>query len=196
MDFSWLSMVKPSDWISATLNALSILAAILLATWISPKVADRKALREQQERLLRVLLNTRQTPAHSDYQAAIALLPLDFRHHPAVLHARDAYLATVNTQSPADPDEARRHLDETIARQAEMISAMANVLGCEISADSLIAGGYISQGFAERDMLNVQSMIAWQRIAAALERNNEMFAATLQAQPPSLATSEAGKENG
>lgn len=194
MDLNWLSMVEPSDWISAALNALSILAAILVATWISPMIADRKALREQQERLLKVLLNTRQTPAHSDYQAAIALLPLDFRHHPAVLKARDEYLEIVNTQIPSDPDAARQHLDDTVAKQAEMISAMANVLGFQISKESLIAGGYISQGFAERDMLNVQSMIAWQRIALALERNNEMLAATLQSQQ-SLSEASEGEEN-
>ena len=196
MDFSWLLMVKPSDWISAALNALSILAAILVATWISPKIADRKALREQQERLLRVLLNTRQTPAHSDYQAAIALLPLDFRHHPAVLKARDAYLKIVNTNVPADPDAAGKHLDDTIAKQSEMITAMADVLGFQISKESLIAGGYISQGFAERDMLNVQSMIAWQRIALALERSNEMLAASLQAPQLPAEMSEAEENSG
>lgn len=50
---------------------------------------------------------------------------------------------------------------------------------------------YISQGFAERDMLNVQSMIA-----VALERSNEMLAASLQPQQQPSEASETEQNSG
>jgi hypothetical protein len=37
----------------------------------------------------------------------------------------------------------------------------------------------VSKGFVDREELHLEAMRAWPRIAAALERNNDMFAWTL-----------------
>ena len=176
----WWSSITAGDWLQAVLNAVSILAAILIASLIGPKLVERKARQDQRERLLRVMLHTWPTPANPDWQSSITLIPFDFKDCKAVLEARQAYLDTVNRQPPTEEEAATAHFDEARAKQASLIAAVANELGFDITLESFLSGIYVSKGFTDRENLTLNAMFAWQRIATALERNNEMFAATLQ----------------
>lgn len=176
----WWSSITAGDWLQAVLNAVSILAAILIASLVSPKLVARRAHRDQRERLLRVLLHTWPTPANPEYQSSITLIPLDFKDSKSVLDARQAYLDAVNQPAPSEDEAAKAQFEDFRTKQAALISAIAVELGFDISPESILSGTYISKGFTDRENLTLNAMFAWQRIATALERNNEMFAATLQ----------------
>jgi hypothetical protein len=181
----WWSSITAGDWLQAVLNAVSIFAAIMIASFITPRWEERKARRDQRERLLRVMLHTWPTPANPDWQSSITLIPFDFKGCKAVLGARQAYLDTVNRQPPTEEEAATAHFDEARTKQAALIAAVANELGFNITPESFLSGIYVSKGFTDRENLTLNAMFAWQRIATALERNNEMFAATLQSTTPS-----------
>jgi hypothetical protein len=186
----WWSTVTVGDWLQAVLNAGSIFAAIMIASFITPKLERRKARRDQRERLLRVMLHTWPTPANPEWQSSITLVPFDFKGCEAVLEARQIYLDTVNQQPPDDEESAKAHFEDFRAKQAALIAAIANNLGFDITPESFLSGSYVSKGFTDRENLILNAMFAWQRIAAALERNNEMFAATIQANAPEKQTDE------
>lgn len=161
--------------VSLWLNAASIIIGVVIAAFVSPWVASRTAKRDQQERLLRVLLNTWQTPANVDYQSSIALIPLDFKGCKSILSLRTALLTELNIP-PSDDAKEQSERNELIQdMQANLISAIARELNFDVTPESLRAGVYVSKGFVDRANLEVGAMIAWHRIADALERNNSML---------------------
>src|SRR5438128_704944 len=93
--FAW-GAISAGDWLSAIVNAVSVVAAIIIASLISPRLVKNQARRDQRERLLRVLLHTWPTPANPEYQSSITLIPLDFKGCKKVLAARQTYLNAVN----------------------------------------------------------------------------------------------------
>jgi hypothetical protein len=191
----WYSSIHANDWLSASLNAISIFAAIMIASFITPKLEARKARRDQRERLLRVMLHTWPSPANPDWQSSITLIPFDFKGCKAVLEARQSYLDQVNETPPEEEAAAEAHYDEARARQAALIVAVANELGFDITTEGFQSGIYVSKGFTDRENLTLNAMFAWQRIAAALERNNELVAGMMTAQAsPASPPSECGSQ--
>ncbi len=178
--------------VSIWLNAGSIIVGVILAGFISPWLAARTSRRDQQERLLRILLNTWQLPANADYQSSIALIPLDFKGCPKILSARQGLLKAVNTPAPEDQDAQAEHNRRLGELQAALISEIAKELDFDITPESLMSGAYLSKGFVDREHLILGALVAWQRIAHALERNNEMFAATLSSPGEGKDSSEIG----
>ena len=174
----WLGIGR-GEWLTAITNMMAIIIAILIAAKIAPKAEERRACRDQQERLLRVLIATSPTPANPDYQGAIALIPIDFRGYKSVLGARDEYLTLVNTAAPTDEEGAADLLKRTVEKQADMIAAIAQELGFDLTSEGLRSGAYVSKGFVDREHLQLDAMRSWTRIADALERNNQMFAWSL-----------------
>ncbi len=133
---------------------------------------------------MRVLLHTWPTPANPEYQSSITLIPLDFKGCAKILLARQTYLNAVNQPPPEEEEAAKAQFEDFRNKQAALISIIAIELGFAISPESILSGTYISKGFTDREQLITNALFAWQRIATALERNNEMFAATLQGSPP------------
>ena len=179
-----LGSSEPSLWgIDASLwiNGASVIVAVVIAAFLTPWLAGRSARRDQQEKLLRTLLNTWQTVANPDYQSAIALIVVDFKGRKNILKARQELLDLVNSPMPDEETLAAKRFDDNRRLQAELITAIANELDFDITAAELIGGAYISQGFVTRENVIFDGFVAWQRIAAALEENNRMFAATLAA---------------
>ena len=170
----FLSDIEPADWLAIAVNALGIMAAILVAAWLAPRITSREEKRSSQERLLRMLLNTWLLPAHQDYQSAIVLIPMEFQGNNNVLGARKQYLDHVGARFPDDPKQLERHHDETAIRQTALIEAIATALSIDIKAADLMAGRYLAQGFTERDALSVSAAKAWIRIADAMEKNNQL----------------------
>lgn len=171
----WWSAIDAGDWLGAVVNGASIFIAILIAIHFTPKINDKKARRDAQERLLRVLINSWQMPANADYQSSIALIPLDFKGCSKVLVARDELLLAVNKPASADQSEIDESFEFTRDKQALLIAAVANEVGYNITAESLLAGVYVTKGFIDRETMLIDAMTAWPRIATALERSNEMF---------------------
>lgn len=183
----WWSVIDAGDWLGAIVNGASILFAILIAVYFTPKLNDKKSRRDAQERLLRILINTWLTPANADYQSSIALLPLDFKGCSKVLNAREELLLVVNQMAPTETSEVSQHFETTRQKQAALIATVANEVGYDISAESLMTGAYVTQGFVDREALLINAMIAWPRIATALERSNELFGPAQSDQPSSQA---------
>lgn len=178
IQLGWLGLT-PAEWLNAILTGASVLVAIIIASLISPKLAERSARRHQRERLLRILISTSPLPANPDYQGAIGLIPIDFKGCARVLDARAEYLALVNSPIPAETENIIAHTRDTINKQADLIAAIGQEIGFDITRQSLIDGSYVSQGFADREQLNIEAMRSWLRIASALEKNNQMFELTI-----------------
>ncbi len=126
-----------------------------------------------------VLLHTWPTPANPEYQSSITLVPLDFKGSKNVLRAREVYLRAVNQPLETEETAAKAQFEDMRQKQAELISEIAQELNFDISPASILSGTYISKGFTDREELVIGSLFAWQRIAAALEFNNRMLAASL-----------------
>jgi hypothetical protein len=167
--------IPAGDQISALANGIGILVAILIAAIVTPAIANRKSKRDQQERILRILINTWLTPSNPEYQSAIALIPLDFKGCRDVIMARDNLIECVNIPSPSDVESATSQLADTRDHQAVLISTLAARLGFTIPPESLLNGSYITQGFIDRERLILDAMASWPRIALALERSNDLF---------------------
>lgn len=170
--------VPPGDLLGALVNGLAIAVGISSTLWLTPKIADRGAKRDRKERLLRLLLATWQTPANPDYQAAITLAALDFHDDPSVLLARSQYIEHVNV-IPVEED-LQAHFTRSRELQINIMVKMADVLDYDITAPGLLSQAYLTQGFVDRDLLNLNAMAAWPRIAAALEAANDMARGTIQ----------------
>lgn len=190
----WLSGISAGDWLQAIINGVSILAAIIIAALITPKLVARRAQREQRERLLRSLLHTWPTPANPEYQSSITLIPLDFKGCRKILEARQVYLDAVNQPAATDEEAVKAQVEDWRSKQAILISLIAQELGFDITPESILSGTYISKGFTDREQLIINALFAWQRIATALERNNVMFAATIQGNAPPEQENKVEKE--
>ena len=130
------------------------------------------------------MLHTWPTPANPEYQSSITLIPLDFKGCRKVLEARQVYLDAVNQPAATDEEAAKVQVEDWRSKQAVLISRIAQELNFDITPESIMSGAYISKGFTDREQLIINALFAWQRIAVALERNNVMFAATLQPDAP------------
>lgn len=168
--------ITPSDWLNAGVTTLGMFFAILTAVWISPWITGRQTRRDNQERLLRMLMNTRLIPANPDYQTAIAMIPLEFKGNEKVCTAHKRYLATVNVKvDQIDIKKAAEHDETTTLHQNQLIAAMANALDFPgVTPDTLKSDGYVSRGFVNREQMLMQAMQAWPRIAEAIEQSNRI----------------------
>lgn len=164
---------------SIWLNAAGILVGLGIAGLLTPWLASRSTRRDQQERTLRLMLNTWQIPANPDYQHAMAVIPLDFRRCRAVLAAHDRLLDAVNAPEATSEEDARSKNEQITDCQHRLMEAMADEIGLHLPAAKLRDSAYLSRGFLDREMLLIEAMRAWSRIADALERNNKLFEATI-----------------
>jgi hypothetical protein len=168
----WLGL-DISVWLNAASIIIGAVVALLVAGYLSPKLAAKSAKRDQQERLLRVLISTRQTVANPDYQAVINLIPIDFKGVRDILSAREAYLQCVRIPLPEGDELIHARIAEQFSLQGVLIHTIASHLGYAISESDLDASSYyLSQGFVDRQDIEVLAQRAWPRIADALERQN------------------------
>jgi hypothetical protein len=184
------------DWLTAITNMLAIIIAILIAAKIAPKAEERRARRDQQERLLRILIATSPLPANPDYQGAIALIPIDFKGNQRILDARLEYLAVVNTPPPEEEQAAVDHYKMQTEKQADLIAVIAQELDFDLTSEGLRSGAYISKGFVDREQLQIEAMRSWARIADALDRNNQMVAWSLSQSQAAPAVDEPAEHGG
>jgi hypothetical protein len=174
----WLG-IGSGDWLSAITNATAIVIALLIAAKIGPKAEERRARRDQQERLLRILISTSPMPANPEYQGAIGLIPIDFKGNERILGLRTEYLALVNEPVPAEETAATKQFERFREKQSDLIAAIAQALDFDLTRDGLLKGTYVSKGFTDREELLLEAMRSWPKIAIALELNNHMFAQSL-----------------
>ncbi len=166
---TWLGL-DISIWVNGVSIIVGAVIAIVVAAIITPRINRNHAQRDQQERILRALIMTRNSPANFDYNAAINLIPIDFKGCTSILRSRKDYISTANKVS--DDLSVRQEIyDEQLAMQSALINAIASHLGYDISVDELTADlHYLSNGAVMRENIEIEAHRAWPRIAEALEK--------------------------
>lgn len=190
----WLG-IDSGDWLAAITNMLAIIIAVVIAARIAPKAEERRSRRDQQERLLRVLISTAPMPANPEYQGAIGLIPLDFKGNKRVLDARHHYLTLAYEALPDEVEAQASHYNRQLEAQSDLIAAMAQEIGFDLTSDALRKGAYVSKGFVDREELFLAAMASWPRIAAALERSNHIVGEAM-AQAADQPEQESGGKKG
>jgi predicted transcriptional regulator len=165
-----VALVQPSAWLDALVTSISILFAILAAVWISPSIAMRHARRNNQENVLRRLINSRLIVANPEWQTALALVPMEFQSSKVVLASRRRYHEHVSTLLDGKNDnEKSTHIAETSNLQNKLIADIAKYLKIEgLDPESLNRDRYLSQAFADREVLILKALAALPDISDAL----------------------------
>ena len=117
---------------------------------------------------MRMLLSTRHIPADPQYNVAINLIPAEFNDNNKVMEAWRAYHAVV--REPASEAQARR----AEVSQAALIFSIMRSLGLKLSEGDIQVQAYISQGYADRDKLYLDSLQALIRLANAMEQQRAL----------------------
>lgn len=145
--------VDPGAAIAALLGPI---IAVAITLWLQSR--DRS--RERKETLLRQLLATRRNPADPTFSIAVALIPVEFRHHGKVRTAHKDFIAAANRR---DSDLDRRN--------EELILAVMEVLGFRTeSARDVVREPYSSEGFWTATRQQQEALLALPRLAGAMER--------------------------
>jgi len=112
-------------------------------------------------------------PSDPVYSTAINMIPIDFNKCKLVMAAHKAYIECITYI--ASPDNVETHNQQIISKQTKLIFEMARELGYDLPETDIQTSAYAAGGFIARDNLMLDSWRAWPRIAAALERNNELY---------------------
>ncbi len=142
------------------------IAAVLITLWSQ----SRSGVRDRQTQTLRMLLNTRHLPADPAYSVAINMVPIEFNRQPSIMTAWSSYIAAVRYRASEENKET--HNQEINAKQTQLIFEISKYLGYRLSETEIQTSAYASQGFVDREQLNIQAQVAWIRIANALEGQN------------------------
>lgn len=148
-------------------DLFTLIIVPIIATLTTLFVQDRQQRRERRMQLLRTLTATRAWPADAGYVGAINLIPIEFNGVNAVTTAWSNYIQHVSSQCP--PGGETRHAERSSTLQTKLISAMMKNLNLKVSEADLQADAYVSTGFAQRDRLYIDSLIAQRDIANALK---------------------------
>lgn len=169
--------LKLYEWLTLVGIIAGPIAAVAITLWVESRRRDR----EQQIQVMRMLLNTRHTPADPAYSVAINLVPVEFNKKPKIMAAWQAYIDTVR-YTPA-PENEGTHLGITVAKQTTLIFEIMKTLGFNLSESDIQTSAYVSKGWVERDDINIAAMRSWPRIADALEFQTRMLAGEFEAPP-------------
>lgn len=163
-----------SLWMNGLSIIISATIAVLIAVWLAPRVAEKAGRKGRQEDIVRTLLHTWQVLTDPAFHKAVALIPLEFHGCEPVLVARERFLAHVKIHSPFVLGKAERH-SQTQTLAAEMIAAAAKQLGIDQTAQALLDGLSVPQGFVQREMQLREALRYGQKIAGALEESNSLL---------------------
>lgn len=162
------------------LTLLAIITGPIIAVIVSLVMEARRRTREQQTQTLRMLLSTRHLPSDPNYSTAINLIPIDFNNNTGVMTAWNTYIETIRFRPAAEDEET--HRQKTINKQTKLIFQMMKCLGYKLDETDIQLSAYAADGFILRENMNIEAMLAWPRIATALETQTQMFTAEPQNQ--------------
>lgn len=166
-----IAELTPEAWLDAGVNALGVFFAIVAAVWLTPRLNRREAQRNNQERVLRMLVNSRVNVANPDWQTAISLIPIEFPKSKSVQAARKTYLEHVSI--PVDgtnPEVFTLHVKRTAQLQSDLISSIAAALKISgLTTETLMQDGYLSKGYVDREILVSSALGSLPRIETALQ---------------------------
>lgn len=152
-------------------NLIAILVGPVIAVGITLWVEARRARRDSQMVVIRLLMATRHLPSDPSYSTAINLIPVEFFDKPNVMEAYNAYQAAISQARPVLQDDVVRQDQEVARKQTKLISAVLECIGMRVSEADLAAQPYAASGMIARDNLYLESLIAQKRIAEALEKS-------------------------
>lgn len=157
-------------------ESLLTLAAILLSPTIAVGVTlwsqSREKLRDSQRQTMRMLVATRHLPGDAAYTTAINMIPLDFAKNTPIMNAWREYIALIN---PKEEGGEAPSNDEVVSKQGDLIFLILKELGYKLTKEEITSSAYAATGFVNRDNLMLSGWQAWDRIAAALEAQNQYF---------------------
>ena len=142
------------------------ISAVLITLWSQ----QRTSVRDRQLQTLRMLLNTRHLPADPAYSVAINMIPVEFNGVAGIMSAWTSYIESVHYR--ASDENKERHQQDMSIKQTKLIFEISQHLSYKLSETAIQSSAYASQGFVDRDQLNIQAQVAWIRIANALEGQN------------------------
>lgn len=160
-----------------TLNEILTLVAIVLgpvvAVGITLWIEARRRSRERQFHVLRMMLTTRHMPADPQWNAAVNLIPVEFKGQEKVVTAWRAYCERVNQRVPQE-HLAEHQIRITAAQTTMIFEAMRGVGISNLSEGDILTQAYVSQGFVDRDMIYIESLRAMPKIAETLEKQRAL----------------------
>lgn len=146
----------------------------ILAVVISSEVERRRRQADRQLEILRALLVSRRLPADPRYFGAVNLIPAEFANQPAVIQAWKEYSSAVNANTTSAEEFTVRERRIT-ARQSALIREVGRAVKIDLSEADIQTEGYISQGFVDRDRIQLDALLATREMAEALKGQLELF---------------------
>ncbi len=152
-------------------TVVGLFAGPVSAVGITLWYQARKERIDRQIFVLRTLISTRHMPANPTYSEAINLIPLEFHGNRSIIKSWESYMEVVHTR-PSEENRERHNQNMTIS-QTKLIHEISKELNYDLSESDIQFRHYTSQGYGDRDDLTIQAQVAWVRIAAALEAQNQ-----------------------
>src|SRR5882724_8320912 len=151
------------------LTLVGIVIGPIAAVVITLATEHFRRKRDQRLQVLRLLLNTRAMPGDPAYTVAINMVPVEFNDHAAVMEAHSTYLEAVR-YTPSR-ENAAAHDAQVRGKQSKLIFEIMQSLGFRISESEIQTEGYVASGFANRDRLYLDSLVALRELADAGKRS-------------------------
>ena len=98
-----------TDW-GLLITTAAIILGPIIAVLVTRFIDYIRAEKERKYDIFRTLMRTRETPLNWDHVGALNLIEVEFRKHPAVIDAWNAYLEHLGTELP--PVEQKQLHDE------------------------------------------------------------------------------------
>jgi hypothetical protein len=149
------------------LTLLGIIIGPIIAVGISIYFDRKYKRREGMLQVLRMLINTRHMPSDPYYSVAINLIPLEFNDCKKVMDAWKKFIGYVSLKP--SQENAANYYKQQDAAQTKLIFEITKVLELNISETEIQVEAYTSKGYADRDNLYIDSLIAMREIANSLK---------------------------
>ena len=161
------------------LTIFALIAGPIFGVLVSIVLEATRRAHERKLHIMRLLLATRHLPGTSEYNTAINLIPAEFNAQAEVMTAWRKYHSLVREEH-VEPAAQEAHFRRLAAAQSSLIFEIMKSVGLKLSEGDIQTEVYISNAFAERDKLNLESLKAMPRIAAAMEAQVQMTRVLVQ----------------
>ncbi|MEO5599214.1 MAG: DUF6680 family protein [Novosphingobium sp.] len=161
------------------ITTIALIVGPVLAIALQLAAEARKQVRERQLQTMRMLVGTRHLAGDPRWSEAVNMVPIDFNDNKKIMSAWREYWRVIRYQSA--PEQRQVHMNDVKARQTQLIFEVLKCLRYKVPETEIIENAYAADGLVQRDNLMLAGWEAWPRIANALEQNNAMIAASLNA---------------
>ena len=147
-----------TDWAVVWATLVGPILAVLVTLWAQ----ERSNARGRKEALVRQFILTRKLMGDPAFSLAINMVPVEFRHHPRVYEAWQAFVHAAG-ETPITKN-LQTLLDD-------LLKEMLHVLGFREKTGQVLRNNYQSNAMGENLELQRQALEAVVRVANAAERS-------------------------